>query len=257
LQCYLVVEGDSALLIGTGVTVHQEQLIAQLEELLPESARLSIMPLGYDFTRLCNARPIADRFGVEGVWQSPLVDVPRAWLNFRPEFPADDSDRLRGAEARTLKTGRPITVDRGGVRQLDVLVPPLRLLPNTWVYDPDTRTMFTVDTFTWVWRLEDRGPWVLTDADEDFTTVQTVEYALLRNRYWWLAGADTERIRRAFADLFDRYEIETIAPEYGCVLKGADVVSRHYQMLDDVLAAAGAAPAQGVEVGTWSFAGAR
>jgi hypothetical protein len=38
---------------------------------------------------------------------SPLVDVSAAWLNFRPEFAADESDRLRAAEPYLMKTGEP------------------------------------------------------------------------------------------------------------------------------------------------------
>ena len=37
--------------------------------------------------------------------------------------------------------------------------------------------------------------------------------------------------------MFDTYDIETIAPGYGCVLRGRDVVARHYKMLDEFLKA--------------------
>jgi hypothetical protein len=257
MQSYLLKEGDRSLIIGTGLSIHQQQVLDQLDSLVG-SSQLSIMPLRFDFTGLCNARPIADRFDIEYVYQTPTRgDVPSEWLNIRPEFPADASDGLLGAANRVMHTGVPIPIDPAGVRNLDLVVPPLRLLPNNWVYDETTRTMFTLDTFTWIWRSHDDGPWVVTDQDEDPTTLETLKHYLFHNRYWWLPGASTSRIRRALAEFFERYDIENIAPDWGCALKGASVVSRHYQLLDDVLAAAEDETPLGVDVGKWTFAGAR
>ncbi|HYW61319.1 MAG TPA: hypothetical protein VE909_12375, partial [Xanthobacteraceae bacterium] len=54
-------------------------------------------------------------------------------------------------------------------------------------------------------------------------------------RYWWLEGAPTDSIRRGIGDVFDKYDIETVAPGYGCILRGRKVVERHYRMLDEFL----------------------
>jgi hypothetical protein len=256
MQTNLLRQGDRALLLGTGLSGHEQRVIAQLEETIG-SARLSIMPLGFDFTLLSNARSIADRFGLEYVYQPSYQDLPWTWLNLRPEFPIDETDALRTAAVQIMKTGVPVELGADGERTLHLIVPPIRLLPNPWLYDEATRTMFCVDLFTWVWRSEDRGPWVITEADEDPTTVETVRHALYGNRYWWLSGADTDRLRRALADTFERYEIETLAPDHGCALAGSGVVERHYQLLDELLAEAPDDPPIGVEVGTWTFAEAR
>jgi hypothetical protein len=257
IQCYLLQEGDTSLLVGTGLTVHQDQILEQLGGLVGSSPRISYIPSGADFTRHCNVRPIADRFGLEFVYQLPLFDVPKNWLNFRPEFPSDASDGLRDTKAAIVRTGQPIALAPDGGRDMHVLIPPLRLLPTNWLYDEATRTLFTLDMFTWVWQPDAAGPWVITEDDDDPTTVETVRHALYDCRYWWLAGAETSRIRRSLADIFEQYPIENIAPEYGCALKGSSVVSRHYQLFDDLLAAAPSHPEQTVEVGKWTFAGAR
>ena len=57
---------------------------------------------------------------------------------------------------------------------------------------------------------------------------------MLNTRYWWLEGAPTDSIRRGIDDVFDKYDVETIAPGYGCVLRGRKVVARHYRMLDEI-----------------------
>jgi hypothetical protein len=58
---------------------------------------------------------------------------------------------------------------------------------------------------------------------------------MLNTRYWWLEGAPTDSIRRGIGDVFDRHDVETIAPGYGCILRGRKVVARHVQMLDEIL----------------------
>jgi hypothetical protein len=256
IQCYLLKEGERALLVGTGLTLHQHQVLEQIQRTLG-AARLSLIPSGGDFTHLCNARPIADRFGLEAVHQLPLFDTPTAWLNFRPEFESGKTDGLRAVAVEVVRTGHSITLDAAGARELHVLVPPLRLLPFNWLYDEGTGTMFTVDVFAWVWRSDDEGPWTVSDSSNDSTTVETVQHMLLANRYWWLAGADTTRIRHALATMFEQYEIANIAPSYGCALKGPSVVARHYQLLDDVLASAPKLAADGVDSSKWTFARAR
>ena len=60
---------------------------------------------------------------------------------------------------------------------------------------------------------------------------------MLNTRYWWLEGAPTDAIRRGIGNVFDTYDIECIAPGYGCILAGRNVVARHYKMLDDFLKA--------------------
>ena len=60
---------------------------------------------------------------------------------------------------------------------------------------------------------------------------------MLNTRYWWLEGAPTDSIRRGIANVFEKYDVETIAPGYGCILRGRKVVQRHYQMLDEFLKA--------------------
>ena len=60
---------------------------------------------------------------------------------------------------------------------------------------------------------------------------------MLNTRYWWLEGAPTDSIRRGIADVFEKYDVETIAPGYGCVLRGPQGGGAHYKMLDEFLKA--------------------
>ena len=81
------------------------------------------------------------------------------------------------------------------------------------------------------------GPWVVTETDNDSTSPRDLRSFMLNTRYWWLEGAPTDSIRRGIDAVFDKYDVETIAPGYGCILRGRNVVKRHYQMLDEFLKA--------------------
>lgn len=253
MHCYLLKEGEHALLIGTGWSVDQEALIAQLTAARGD-ARLSLLPMRLEFGSVCNARPIADRFPIDVVYERVPLASPEEWLNFRPEFPVGPSG-LRHATPVKVSTGELLAVAPDGERPLLLLEAPLRLIPTHWAYDEATRTLFTVDMFSWVSRATNTGPWVV-DGDDD-TTAETVHHHLARNRYWWLPGAGTDPLRRALADVFESYEVETIAPEWGCVLRGADVVRRHYELLDGVLRDARDEAPIGPDAGNWRFAAAR
>ena len=81
------------------------------------------------------------------------------------------------------------------------------------------------------------GELFVTEADNDPTSLADVRSFMLNTRYWWLEGAPTDTIRRGIAKVFETYDVETIAPGYGCILRGRNVVERHYRMLDDFLKA--------------------
>jgi hypothetical protein len=57
----------------------------------------------------------------------------------------------------------------------------------------------------------------------------------MTTRYWWLAGARLDGVRRHLAGIFDEFDVVRIAPAFGCVLEGPEVVARHYDMVDRLL----------------------
>jgi flavorubredoxin len=112
---------------------------------------------------------------------------------------------------------------------------PIRLIATRWLYDRVTRTLFSSDMFTHVWRDTPTEAWIVSETDNDSTSVCDIRLFMLNTRYWWLEGAPTDSIRRGIGNVFDKYDIETIAPGYGCILRGRNLVARHYRMLDEFL----------------------
>ena len=235
MNTYLVREGAHALLLDTGISVHTRELLAQLEPLLAPPCELAVLHTRIgEYTTISNTVPIAERFGLATI-HSEQEDSPR-WVDFRAGHGRDAGapDGLPDARIELFTVPDTIAVDPARTRVLEIFHATLRLLPTSWLYDARSRTLFTSDLFSGVLRAEPDGPWVVTAAD-DTTTLEQMRSHLLETRYWWLAGARLEPIRAAVAETFARYDVETIAPDFGCVLHGREIVNRHARMLDEIL----------------------
>lgn len=252
LNCFLAREPDHALLIDTGFSAYESLLLAQLDSLIGPHDPLTVWALRLgEYASICNVRPVVEHCNVDILYGSQ--GVPPEWVDFRPEHVPYGSPVAAGAlsriEHRLARQGDAIAVGAGG-RMLQTLVAPLRLLPTNWVYDEATRTLFTADAFTYVSQPTARGPWVVGEDDDPTTFEGALEY-LLGSRFWWLAGARTEPLRRGIDEIFETYPVERIAPSFGCVLSGRRTVERHRRLLDEILAQAASMPSIGQEIAGW------
>jgi flavorubredoxin len=231
-NCYLLVEDDAAVLIDTGYAVHEPIIRGQIESLLTDGQRLSLFPLRLnEFMSINNVETLAAHFDVEQCYTSN----PDAawWFDFGATSdhgePVLDKLKITAvSREQTLPIG-------GGGRILDVFQAPIRLIATRWIYDRDTKTLFTSDMFSHVWRDTPKGPWFV-DADNDTSSFDHVRSFLLNTRYWWLEGVRTGPLREGVAKVFETYDIETLAPGYGAIIRGRDLVEKQFRIFDEVLA---------------------
>jgi flavorubredoxin len=235
---YLLTQGDAAMLIDTGFGKDEPVIRAQIESLIAPGLPLSLFPLRLnEFMSINNVETFAGHFKVETCYTSN-VDAA-LWFDFGAK--AEGRDILESMKVTAVTRTDTIQLGKQG-RAIDVMQAPIRLIATRWLYDRATRTLFSSDMFTHVWRDTQKGPWIVQETDKDSaandpTSLRDVRSFLLNTRYWWLEGAPTDSIRRGIGDVFDKYDVETIAPGYGCVLRGRKVVARHYRMLDEILKA--------------------
>jgi hypothetical protein len=230
---YLLTQSDAAMLIDTGFGRDELMIRGQIEALIAPRLPLSLFPLRLnEFMSINNVESFAGHFNVEQCYTSN-VDAA-LWFDFGSK--ADGRDILESMKVVAVTRSDTIRLGKQD-RLIDVMQAPIRLIATRWLYDRATRTLFSSDMFTHVWRTNEQGPWIVTEADNDPTSERDLRSFLLNTRYWWLEGAPTESMRRGIGDVFDKHDIETIAPGYGCILHGRRVVARHYQMLDDILKA--------------------
>ena len=227
---YLLTQSDAAMLIDTGFGKDEAAIRAQIESLIAPRLPLSLFPLRLnEFMSINNVETFAGHFNVEQCYTSNIDAA--LWFDFGAK--ANGRSILESMKVVAVTRADTIELGKQG-RPIDVMQAPIRLIATRWLYDRATRTLFSSDLFTHVWRDRADGPWIVTDHD-DTTSPRELRSFMLNTRYWWLEGAPTDSIRRGIADVFDKYDVETIAPGYGCVLRGRKVVARHYQMLDEIL----------------------
>jgi flavorubredoxin len=229
---YLLTQGDAAMLIDTGFGKDEPVIRAQIESLIAPGLPLSLFPLRLnEFMSINNVESFAGHFNVETCYTSN-VDAA-LWFDFGAK--AEGRDILESMKVTAVTRADTIQLGKRD-RAIDVMQAPIRLIATRWLYDRSTKTLFSSDLFTHVWRQRADGPWIVTEAD-DATTPAELRSFMLNTRYWWLEGAPTDSIRRGINAVFETYDIETIAPGYGCILRGRKVVARHFQMLDEFLKA--------------------
>ncbi len=228
---YLLTQPDAAMLIDTGFGKDEPTIRAQIEQLIAPGLPLSMFPLRLnEFMSINNVESFAAHFNIDQCYTSN----PDAALWF--DFGATPNGRSILDAMRVTAVTRADKIELGNAgRAIDVMQAPLRLIATRWLYDRATRTLFSSDMFTHVWRDSAVGPWIVTDNDNDTTSLRDVRSFMLNTRYWWLEGVSTNSMRRGIGDIFDKHDIETIAPGYGCILRGRKVVARHYRMLDEFL----------------------
>jgi glyoxylase-like metal-dependent hydrolase (beta-lactamase superfamily II) len=258
MNAYLAIEDGHAVLVDTGFTAQESQLRKMLDALLPVGTRLTIWSLRIgEFASVCNVRTVVENYNVDALCAAQ--GNPAVWVDFRPDLAPYGTDVGHGAlgelKERVVSAGDQVPVGSAG-RMLNAMEAPLRLLPTHWAWDERTRTLFTADAFTHGWRETADGPWTIT-ADDDPTSPEGVWNYYVHSRFWWLPGARTETLRTGIAEVFAKYDVETIAPAFGCIIRGRDAVERHVRLMDELLEAAAAQPSSGLEVGSWSLAGPR
>jgi glyoxylase-like metal-dependent hydrolase (beta-lactamase superfamily II) len=237
VNCYLATEDEHALLIDTGVTVHREALLAQLQRLVGGAPMSIAHTRVAEYPAICNTIAIAQSLRVDAIYAG-FPDV-LGWLEFRPRAnrPRADgpSSWALGRAPQTRVVSREDGVAIGErARRLHVMPAAVKLLPSQWFYDDGTRTLFTGDAFTHARRRSAAGPWVADDRADGITPDEVLEHLLAR--CWWLAGAQRHgEIQAMLEQVFSAYDVETIAPGYGCVIHPRSEVKRHYQLLYDAI----------------------
>jgi hypothetical protein len=232
VNSYLLKEPDAAMLIDTGFGKDEPTIRAQIEALIAPGLPLSLFPLRLnEFMSINNVASFAGHFNVETCYTSNIDAA--LWFDFGA---AGGRDILKSMKVTAVGRADSIELGTQG-RSIDVMNAPIRLIATRWLYDHATKTLFSSDLFTHIWHDAATGPWIVTESDNDPTSLRDVRSFMLNTRYWWLEGAPTDSIRRGIGNVFDKYDIETLAPGYGCILRGRSVVARHYRMLDEFLKA--------------------
>ena len=134
-----------------------------------------------------NVETFAGHFNVEQCYTSNADAA--LWFDFGAK--ADGRSILDSMPVTAVTRADTIELGKQG-RPIDVMQAPIRLIATRWLYDRATRTLFSSDLFTHVWRDRADGPWIVTDDDDTDDRARAAlvhaEHALL------VAGGRADRL---------------------------------------------------------------
>jgi hypothetical protein len=262
VSCYLLKEGNQALMIDTGLAVHQAAILDQLGTVLPPGSRLRVFVTRPELDSVGNVPSLRETYDVDslmaGGTPNPFDAFNSADLQRTPAQKTADDSPPSGtgsrvavgapskANARPLDLTSPFQtpgaesilrtkgIDVGERRHVSIITPLLRFMPTYWAFDPTTKTLFTSDAFGYTDQATDLVAEVITSDTDDRLTRKSVALHLFC-KYWWLPGARTDRIRDDVVTIISQTDPEIIAPGHGCILKGRNVIQRLISLMVEVL----------------------
>lgn len=223
LNCYLLKQGHHGWLIDTSLPIVEDAVLAQAKTFDDLTTVDLILTRCVEFDSVGNAEPLLHVLPID---VSYADFKPTEWMYFRAPW----APPARGVEARLLPKNGPLTPAHG--REIIVLSTRFKLLATAWLYDAGTRTLFTSDAFSHVLSGEP-GRRIVT-GETDTTTAEIVHEHLM-TKFDWLSGAETGPLRTYLRETRERWPIEIVAPAYGCMIVGADLVERHFDLMDAAL----------------------
>lgn len=232
---YLILDGDEALLVYTGVAAQRDQMVADVRACL-ETRRLSVLIERNEADVIGNLSAVTAEFDVECIWYSGAGQIIR-WFTFDDENKGTYNPKpelrymfptVAGAASNIIFSKRPSTIRLASGRTVSLIHTLLTTTGHSWSYDPATGTLFTGDFFSHG-ASADAATVVLTEGN-DTTTYEQVR-AHLFERFYWIRDADVGPLLDNLQQIFAAQEVRLIAPNHGCVLAGQSLISRHLRWI--------------------------
>lgn len=228
-NCYLLKEADQALLVDTGLRAHWPLIAQQLTQLLVPGSPLKLFMTRPEPDAVSNLSLVRQMYDMHD------TDV----LAGGHDTPFDFFETAASRREGPMQTGpapgiiRTDGFDLSPTRRMAIIVPKLRFLPTFWPFDVATRTLFTSDLFAHVDQPEQTGTRIV-DSLVDLCTEDELANQLFA-KFWWLPGATTVEFANDLRSVFERLRPEIVAPGYGAILVGRDVIEAHLELLLRVL----------------------
>lgn len=228
VSCYVLKDGDEALLVDTGLAAHREPISAGLDAVLSGTQRRALIMTRREPDSIINLPWLIRHFAIDTVYCGGILSPLDFFERLDQQAAASHINAIADVGVTWLHAGAHIPI--GGLR-LRVLRTALCVLPKSHLFEERTRTLFASDS----WGFLTQG------AEDGVASVATGERlsrdriaAYLRHKFDWLLGIDTEPVQQDLARLLGEDPIERICPAYGCVIEGADLV-RH--VIEETIAA--------------------
>lgn len=222
INSYLMRDGDSSLVVETGVVAHFPIIARQLDRLVPPG------PLRLVVTRnepdcLSNVTNLARTRGLEKVYAPGIINS----LDYFEHLTSAELMMSYGVPHQALRPGEAVAI--GGARQLEAVATPLKMLSTSWYFEADTGALFCSDILTD--GSSDRPDGRVVDEPEDMDDLVARMKEHFTTRYDWIAGSSCMQIVRGLEALFGRRDVRLLLPSRGQVIRGKSAVDQRIEAL--------------------------
>lgn len=114
------------------------------------------------------------------------------------------------------------------------------MLMTQWMYEKSTGTLFTSESFGWRHSPTLDTP-VVVESAKDMPSVDTVAHEMVA-RMNWMRESTYPKVIDRFASIFQKYDVQMIAPVHGRVIKGREAVAAHVELAVAAMTAAAKLP---------------
>lgn len=218
VQCYALCESDRIILIDGGLAVHRDRIAAGLEPLLEGRSTRSILMSRREPDTIGNLPWLVSRYGFNDLILSGILDPLDYFESF--EFRATEAHLATLAERKVswIKSGTALVSDE---YHLQLISPLIRVLATDWIYERNSRTLFTSDFGAFLSGRDKDGLFV-TDR---FNASPSFVAECLATKFDWLRSIDTGPMIDDVLHVFETYDVCRIAPSFGGIVEGRQAVA--------------------------------
>ena len=211
---YVIVKPDAVLLLDTGVAAHCDSVIATLRDIVGDR-KLVMLPTRSELEAIGNMGPIIDAFPRVQLLTTTRALPPLGLCHIR-------EDKRESVPARRIRRGE--SLDGLGFGNLQTLNPVIRILGTIWLYDRDSRILFSSDFFAND-LMETADQSVIRRSAAGLPDPATLRRSIVA-KFDWLERAETAALRAQWNDMFRDIRPITLSPSLGRVQDGLDLAQQ-------------------------------
>lgn len=211
---YAIVKPDAVLLLETGVAAHCDSVMATLRDIVGDRT-LVLLPTRSELESIGNLGALIDAFPRVQLLTTTRALPPLGLCHVR-------EDKRDSVPARRIRRGE--SLDGVGFGNLQTLNPVIRILGTIWIYDRDSRILFSSDFFAND-LMETADQSVIRRSAAGLPDPATLRRSIVA-KFDWLERAETAALRAQWNNMFRDIRPTTLSPSLGRVQTGPDLVQQ-------------------------------
>lgn len=229
ISCYVVRDGDQALIVDSGLSIHRDIIREGLGALLAGATTRQFAMTRREPDAIINLPFLVKEFDLGAVYCGGVLNPLDFFERVDQQSLESHVSAIAHASVDWAKPGSVLLV---GALQVEVLRTSIVVLPKTHLYERRTGTLLGSDTWGFLSQTGTAALDSVTTWSERLSREAIARY--LRHKFDWLCGIDTTPIVDDLLELRRKCDIQRICCSYGGIIEGESLSRR---VLDETIEA--------------------